>query len=321
MDKKLYKNRDWLYSQYITLQKPISQIGREQNVTMTPISNWLKKFNIPIRSRGGVYCEKVKRECRNCGKTFFVKPSVAKKGWGVFCSRECQAIGKVEENAWNWQGGKIKRICGICGKTFFVKRHIKQQGRGIYCSMKCMSSDMSGENNPMYSKCHTVETKEKIRQSKIGKQLGKNNPSWKGGLIEKVCEICGETFLVKRSHAGQRTCSPKCGAKIKSGENNCNWQGGISNIPYPFEFNDELKQRIRTRDRNVCQLCKRTMEENGRELPVHHIDYDKQHCNDENLITLCNSCNAKVNFQRGFWTGYFVGLQARRVLHEEDQYV
>ena len=38
---------------------------------------------------------------------------------------------------------------------------------------------------------------------------------------------------------------------------------------------------------------------------VHYIDYNKQNRNPNNLITLCNSCNAKVNFNRNYWKNFF----------------
>jgi len=79
------------------------------------------------------------------------------------------------------------------------------------------------------------------------------------------------------------------------GDKSSQWQGGISFEEYPREFNDERKERIRERDGHVCQCCGRTKEEEGRELAVHHIDYDKRNCNDDNLITLCCRCNAKAN--------------------------
>ena len=33
-------------------------------------------------------------------------------------------------------------------------------------------------------------------------------------------------------------------------------------------------------------------------LAIHHIDYNKKNNKEENLITLCRSCNVKVNFNR-----------------------
>lgn len=52
---------------------------------------------------------------------------------------------------------------------------------------------------------------------------------------------------------------------------------------------------------------------NGRNtMVVHHIDYNKQNNNPENLITLCNRCNSKVNFNREYWTQYFQEIMFRK---------
>ena len=38
---------------------------------------------------------------------------------------------------------------------------------------------------------------------------------------------------------------------------------------------------------------------------IHHIDYDKKNCNENNLITLCLRCHRKTNANRRFWQYYF----------------
>ena len=98
--------------------------------------------------------------------------------------------------------------------------------------------------------------------------------------------------------------------KIKiSGKNHYNWKGGISNNPYPKEFNAELKLRIRIRDNFICCLCGKTerkeLEEINQVLCVNHIDFDKNNCKKENLNTLCLRCNVKINREREYWTNYF----------------
>jgi hypothetical protein len=90
-----------------------------------------------------------------------------------------------------------------------------------------------------------------------------------------------------------------------SGENNGHWKGGIGKLPYPFKFDKNLKKQIRERD-HTCQLCGKTKEEEGKNLCVHHIDYNKNNLDLDNLIILCNSCNAKVNLKREFWVEFFV---------------
>ena len=92
------------------------------------------------------------------------------------------------------------------------------------------------------------------------------------------------------------------------GENNPNWRGGIAREPYSFNFVSKLREKIRERDNYQCQIC--AMKESNligyhRELPVHHIDYDKTNDKTENLITLCHSCHSKTSFNREYWKYYF----------------
>ena len=94
---------------------------------------------------------------------------------------------------------------------------------------------------------------------------------------------------------------------LQVGEKNHNWKGGISTFPYHYKFTPAFKQMIRNRDGNICQLCGKTKEQEGRNLCVHHIFYDRDNecVNPDEFITLCNSCNFKVNTRRDFWTEYF----------------
>ena len=85
-----------------------------------------------------------------------------------------------------------------------------------------------------------------------------------------------------------------------SGENNCNWNNGSSFKPYSISWTKTLKRTIRERDNYICQIC-------GEESAtfVHHKDYKKLNCNSENLITLCNSCHTKTNYNRDWWIVYW----------------
>lgn len=98
-------------------------------------------------------------------------------------------------------------------------------------------------------------------------------------------------------------------AKGKNNPNFCNWS---SKLPYSKEWTNELKEIIRRRDNYACQKCFITEEEHlivyGKVLTVHHIDYDKENCNENNLITLCGECNTRVNFNRNYWKEYFKEL-------------
>ena len=82
-----------------------------------------------------------------------------------------------------------------------------------------------------------------------------------------------------------------------------NWNGGLSFEPYSVEFNNILKSKIRKRDKNICKLCNKR--KYGKELSVHHIDYNKKNCKEDNLISLHRGCNTKVNKSRDYWFAYF----------------
>ena len=56
---------------------------------------------------------------------------------------------------------------------------------------------------------------------------------------------------------------------------------------------NEVKEKIRKRDNNICQLCGYDGNASQELLSVHHIDFNQTNNNDNNLITLCKSCHAK----------------------------
>ena len=88
-------------------------------------------------------------------------------------------------------------------------------------------------------------------------------------------------------------------------ENHPSWKGGKSFLPYPPVFNRKLKLMIRGRDNYVCQLCSVDEKAYFQKLSIHHIDYNKNNCLTENLITLCRACNSKVNVNCEHWSNFF----------------
>lgn len=90
-----------------------------------------------------------------------------------------------------------------------------------------------------------------------------------------------------------------------AGENHYNWKGGKSFEPYGLKFDNELKNEIRKRDNFMCQECGFSEKDLGYKLDVHHIDYNKQNNNKNNLVSLCRSCHSQTNFTRANWTDYF----------------
>ena len=94
-------------------------------------------------------------------------------------------------------------------------------------------------------------------------------------------------------------------SETKIGERHWNWQNGKSFEPYGLEFNGDLKEVIRNRDKRRCFICGKIQIKDKRKLSIHHIDYNKKNNNPNNLISLCLSCHIKTNYKRDTWIKYF----------------
>lgn len=129
---------------------------------------------------------------------------------------------------------------------------------------------------------------------------GEKNHRWQGGW-KSFCVDCGKKidFNAKRCQKHAKI------HQYKNPENHPQYIDGRSKEPYSLDFTQSLKELIRKRDNYTCQNCNMTEEEHiivlGKVLHVHHIDYNKENCNEDNLITVCASCNTRANFNREYW--------------------
>jgi hypothetical protein len=151
---------------------------------------------------------------------------------------------------------------------------------------------------------------------KFNTYLPDNNPNWIGG--KPKCRDCGiqlNNYIAKRCWkcyviwSKNPKNNPMYGVH-RFGKNAPCWCGGISKEGYSYKFNNYLKESIRKRDNYICQKCNKKEKNNLRgnnytNLDVHHIDYNKNNCNTDNLITLCIGCNTKANYNRDYWYAYF----------------
>ena len=97
--------------------------------------------------------------------------------------------------------------------------------------------------------------------------------------------------------------------EFKKGKEHPCYIDGRGYCKYSHKFNNKLKNKIRIRDNHRCQNCGMTEEEHlmvyGRKLEIHHINYNKKDCEENNLITLCKKCNMKANNNRIHWECFY----------------
>jgi hypothetical protein len=201
--------------------------------------------------------------------------------------------------------------CQSCGKETKTKLSEYKGSRNHFCSKKCYGKFITKTKKGIHLTPMTLTYCERCK--KEIKNYGTKRRrfcSFICTIKRKIvtCENCGKPFSKKENLINRSIhnyCSKKCYGEHRQGKNNIMWKGGISFEPYSPLFNDTLKKQIRDRDYHICQMC--GIDENAtfRKLDIHHIDYDKQNNNQENLIALCINCHGKVHFDRDDWKIYF----------------
>jgi hypothetical protein len=227
----------------------------------------------------------------------------------------------------------VKTIEGRNSKGQFLK------GCESWC--KGQMIDRNSYPNMGHFKRHTEETKMKISLAKIGRTSQKQSETkkklfaegkikvWNKGLTKESDKRIGKMGFKKGhpifsgSEKGwfKKGTHPSPLTEFKKGqfalEKHFNWIDGRSFKPYTTEFDEELKELIRKRDNLTCRLC--NVIQNGKKHDVHHIDYDKKNCSANNLVTLCRSCNDKVNFNREYWKLFFIDKINKEVTKWQSQ--
>ena len=213
----------------------------------------------------------------------------------------------------------MKRISDILTKKFLFQKYTIEQLSGheiakmvdcdwsiVYKRMKKFKISIHPLKRYFCSDCgNIVSDKCHKRCAKCNTLFysNENHPSWKGG--KNHCDNCGKS-LSNRIARKCRSCSKKKNL-------NPNYIDGNGNYPYPSIFNDELKLKIRKRDNRICQCCgAKDVKQIKKCLTIHHIDYNKQNCKEDNLISLCNKCNLRANGDRDYWYAYYTYLMENK---------
>ena len=189
----------------------------------------------------------------------------------------------------------MKKLCKCgCGKTIKEKAHHKHFGipdyihghnkgkLGIKLSVESKKRISDSKKGKMLSEEH----KQKIRMSMIGKNqykrtilmkknrslahigkmMGKDNPSWKGGISFEPYTIEFNNKLKEKIRERDQYRCQQC-----------------------FRHQNELYFKNGHKYK----------------LHIHHIDYNKKNNKENNLISLCSNCHKQTNFERDDWIKYF----------------
>lgn len=108
-----------------------------------------------------------------------------------------------------------------------------------------------------------------------------------------TCSYCEKEIIKVKSDLVHRLsfCNRECSSLYHSKDNHPFYSGGIRG--YPREWKKSLKEKIIERDGGKCVICAHVPEYQN--LSVHHIDENKENCDDVNLVSLCRKCHRKVH--------------------------
>jgi len=85
---------------------------------------------------------------------------------------------------------------------------------------------------------------------------------------------------------------------MKRGKEHHLWIADRGLLRYSEKWTEELRQKIRRRDKLICQVCNNKNKKLKETLSVHHIDYNKLNCVDNNLISLCRCCHRTLHAEK-----------------------
>jgi len=247
-----------------------------------------------MRIKGEAGKTRIKHPCSDCGK-------IIEKTTSNLCRKCYHKSLKGSGNPMFGRNNAKKYYCVDCNKEInhgYKRCHKCAAKNNWKTSDKLKNKDWSGKNNPMFGK-------------KRPDMTGNLNPNFKVKII-KYCSHCNKKLyisLYRTKNTINFFCSRNHFAQWKKTnilkENNPNWNNGSSFGEYGKEFDSSLKERVRFRDNYKCRECGCTQLENGRQLDVHHIDYNKINNILNNLISLCRRCHVITNGSRKYWMDYF----------------
>jgi len=182
---------------------------------------------------------------------------------------------------------------GRCLKSYYCKN--------IECKKEIsMHSALSGSG--LCKKCSYIARKynKKWRNniSNTLKQYYKTHDCWNKGLTKHDHPALMESSIRMKEDNPIRKINQK-------GSNNFFWKGGKSFEPYPITFTIQFKEKNRIRNGNRCFLCGIHQHDLLYKLSIHHVDYDKENLDGNNLVALCKKCHGKTNENREQWEVYF----------------
>lgn len=277
-------DKNWLQEQYITKERSATEIGNELNINKKTITNFLRKYSIPIRHGSSAHqhvivSEETKRKMSESMK-------ISKQKFKIVIDKNILNRLYIDEEI---GANDIANQFDVSPTT--IIRLLNEYDIPIRSRLEAVRTKITRNKLSNIAK-NRIFSDEYRRNMSIA---AKNRP------IE--CRI-----HLAQLHIGKKASdeTKKKMSDARRGDKHYNWQGGKSLEPYDANFNARLKEFIRDLFDRKCYLCDKNEVENGNKLDVHHINYDKLDVRVLNLISLCHRCHTSTNHYKYHWYALLV---------------
>jgi len=222
------------------------------------------------------------------------KMSEARQGMTLSASHK-ENIGKATKKRWEegaFDTPEIREAYSKQGKATIGSKRTGEQ-------RKKMSEVKKGRS--LSVNAYSPEAVEKRRQKLLGR-TNTEESNRKRSVAQKGKEF-SDKHLKNLSVAVRK--------RVENGTHNW-YRGGVTSDPYPIEFGDYLRGKIRRRDNHECQSCGENVYRSKRGH-VHHINGNKQDCSENNLLLLCATCHNAVHSRNTITSSKIEELKAKLV--------
>ena len=192
----------------------------------------------------------------------------------------------------------IVKVCDDCG-TYSIVRKQAYHDLCKSCAQKNINNNKrkmrkypKGKLSPMFGKYHTQEQKDKWSKDRKGKKLTEETKKKIGKSNKGKNKGCKHSF--------EQRIIQSC--KVQ-GISRSEFKEFLTKQRYCKLFNNEFKEKIRNQYHNKCFLCDKAKVEEGKNLAVHHVNYNKNCLCGSNceFVPLCASCHSQTNGFRQYW--------------------
>lgn len=237
---------------------------------------------------------RTERSCDVCGSLYTVLLHRLNAGRGHTCSMKCSYVFRAAKLL-RPNNPRTTLACAVCGRQYKNNHGVRSKSGLAFCSISCRSEGkrrgLIQHRAPVISDKLRAQLRVRARQMLKGQKPAT--------FITFSCKGCRAptTLPLSRMQKGhtRKYCSRKCWAHAQTGPGNPRWRDGSSTRRFYLGDWWHQRQAALTRDGRKCRKCGAV----GR-LHVHHITPVRMFKNprlahfQENLITLCPTCHARV---------------------------